>query len=57
VFNEAEQLALSETDYHDVVTLPDTGLPQTEAPAGNKRGRRLLPAHLPRKRIEYNLSE
>jgi transposase len=57
VFDEAEQLALSETDYDDVVTLPDTGLPQTEAPAGNKRGRRPLPAHLPRKRIEYDLSE
>src|SRR5260370_32843166 len=32
VFDEAEQLALSEPDYDDVVTLPDTGLPQTQAP-------------------------
>jgi transposase len=57
VFDEAEQLALSEPDYDDVLTLPDTGLPQTPAPAGKKRGRRPLPAHLRRKRIEYDLSE
>jgi transposase len=57
VFDEAEQLALSEPDYDDVVTLPDTGLAQTDMPAGKKRGRRALPAHLPRKRIEYDLSE
>ncbi|WP_218778337.1 transposase, partial [Caballeronia sordidicola] len=48
VFDEAEQLALSEPDYDDVLTLPDTGLPQTPAPVGKKRGRRPLPAHLRR---------
>ena len=32
VFDEAEQLTLSEPDYDDVVTLPDTGLAQRDMP-------------------------
>jgi transposase len=63
VFDEAEQIAATEpgdadTDSaEETFALPDTGLPDAPVPAGSKRGRRPLPAHLPRQRIEYDLPE
>lgn len=41
----------------DVLTLPDTGLPELDQPAPRKRGRKPLPADLSRERIEYDLPE
>lgn len=55
VFNEAEQMSPALPD--SAVTLPDTGLPEVAPAAPQKRGRKPLPADLPRKRIEYDLSE
>lgn len=55
VFNEAEQ-ADPDPDAGTLV-LPDTGLPEAAPPVGQKRGRKPLPADLPRKRIEYDLPE
>jgi len=58
LFNEAEEAAVeggSEED--DVVELPDTGLPAAEGVTGKKRGRRPLPADLPRERVEYDLAD
>ena len=60
VFDEAEQVALAEPvedDPEGVFALPDTGLPAVEAPGHQKRGRKPLPADLPRTRIEYDLPE
>mgnify|MGYP001286566357 FL=1 len=61
VFNEAEQSALEgdegSEDSDHAVDLPDTGLPDTEKPAGRKPGRRPLPANLPRERVEYDLAD
>ena len=63
VFDEAEQIASTESDDMDVgptedaFMLPDTGLPDLPAPTRSKPGRKPLPAHLPRQRIEYDLSE
>ena len=58
VFNEAEQVALEdEAGDVDPVDLPDTGLPSAEAGQGKKRGRRPLPAALPRERVEYDLPD
>lgn len=65
VFNEAEQATLeadadegsADTDEADTVDLPDTGLPETEKAEGKKRGRRPLPANLPRERAEYDLAD
>lgn len=37
--------------------LPDTGLPELDKPEARKRGRKPLPADLPRERIEYDLPE
>lgn len=53
LFNEAEQIAETEPaeEDDDLPVLPDTGLPDT-APARGKRGRKPLPAHLPRARVE-----
>jgi len=54
VFDEAEQAAGAEPDDDGVAgaeatfTLPDTGLPDVPGPAQSKRGRKPLPAHLPR---------
>ena len=51
LFNEAEQ---------DVTTLaPDAGEEADKEPksAGKKRGRKPLPAHFPRKRVEHDLPE
>jgi len=65
VFNEAEQ-AFHESDAdedHDDIDetgaadLPDTGLPEAGKPEGKKRGRKPLPADLPRQRIEYDLAD
>ncbi|MCK1321041.1 transposase [Bradyrhizobium sp. GM5.1] len=60
LFNEAEQAADeddagSETD--NIAELPDTGLPPVESTTGKKRGRRPLPANLPRERVEYDLPD
>ena len=55
VFNEAEQM--SPVPQDSTVTLPDTGLPEMPPAAQHKRGRKPLPADLPRKRVEYDLSE
>ncbi|WP_208450862.1 transposase, partial [Burkholderia ambifaria] len=60
VFNEAEEAAEAEPtddDGDDVSMLPDTGLPEVDKPEPRKRGRRPLPADLPRERIEYDLPE
>jgi hypothetical protein len=60
VFNEAEQAAVAEPadeDDGDISTLPDTGLPEVDKPEPRKRGRKPLPADLPRERIEYDLPE
>jgi hypothetical protein len=58
LFNEAEQIAETEPaeEDDDLPVLPDTGLPDT-APVLGKRGRKPLPAHLPRERVEYDLHE
>jgi transposase len=60
VFDEAEQAAVAEPvedDPDGVFALPDTGLPGVDAPAHQKRGRKPLPADLPRTRIEYDLPD
>ena len=63
VFDEAEQIDSTESDdmevgpTDDAFMLPDTGLPDPPAPTRGKPGRKPLPAHLPRQRIEYDLSE
>jgi transposase len=60
VFDEAEQMATdapADEQVDDAFTLPDTGLPSADAPAPGKRGRKPLPATLPRTRIEYDLPE
>lgn len=55
VFNEAEHMHPALQD--GVVTLPDTGLPEIAPELPQKRGRKPLPADLPRKRIEYDLTD
>jgi transposase len=58
LFNEAEQVADEDDAEHEdggVVDLPDTGFASTEKPEGKKRGRKPLPEHLPRERVEYDL--
>ncbi|MGY4496182.1 transposase [Bradyrhizobium sp. GM24.11] len=60
LFNEAEQAddeddAGSETN--NIAELPETGLPPVENTTGKKRGRRPLPANLPRERVEYDLPD
>jgi len=59
VFNEAEQIAATEPadEDYDLPELPDTGLPAVEPSVPAKRGRKPLPSHLPRERIEYDLPE
>lgn len=60
VFNEAEETAQAESaeeDDGEALTLPDTGLPEPGQPEPRKRGRKPLPADLPRERIEYDLPE
>ncbi|KVU30230.1 IS66 family transposase [Burkholderia ubonensis] len=58
--NEAEEAAEVESaseDDCDVPSLPETGLPELDQPEPRKRGRKPLPADLPRERIEYDLPE
>ena len=55
VFNEAEQMGPE--PQVDAIVLPDTGLPEAPPPVTQKRGRKPLPADLPRKRVEYDLPE
>ena len=60
LFNEAEQSADeadADSEEFNVIVLPDTGLPATEGAIGKKRGRRPLPANLPRERVEYDLPD
>jgi transposase len=60
VFDEAEQVALAEPvedDPDGVFARPDTGLPAVDGSGHQKRGRKPLPADLPRTRIEYDLPE
>jgi transposase len=66
VFNEAEQVADAESaddciddDGGDetAIKLPDTGLAEPKAPPQKKRGRKRLPANLPREHVEYDLPE
>ena len=60
LFDEAEQVADEEDTGDadgDLVDLPDTGLASTEKLQGKKRGRKPLPAHLPRERVEYDLTD
>ncbi|WP_155632006.1 IS66 family transposase [Burkholderia cepacia] len=60
VFDEAEQMAASapsEDVADDAFALPDTGLAAPEEPERGKRGRKPLPAELPRQRIEYDLPD
>lgn len=60
LLNEAEQAA-AETAAgiggEDGDVVPDTGLPESSSDAGAKRGRKPLPASLPRQRVEYTLPE
>lgn len=60
LFNEAEQV-VDEGDRDradgEVIDLPDTGLPPAESGPGKKRGRKPLPEHLPRERVEYALAD
>lgn len=62
LFNEAEQVGDDDADGEDgkdggVVDLPDTGFATIEKPEGKKRGRKPLPEHLPRERVEYDLAD
>ena len=60
VFDEAEQMAANagaDEEADVAFALPDTGLPPADAPAPARRGRKPLPANLPRTRIEYDLPE
>ncbi|MET4214753.1 transposase [Bradyrhizobium sp. LA2.1] len=59
IFNEAEQAAAEGRDDDDVeaVVVPDTGLPEAPKPAPKTRGRKPLPDHLPRQRVEHDLGE
>jgi transposase len=60
LFDEAEQVADEEDagdEDGDLVDLPDTGFATIEKPQGKKRGRKPLPEHLPRERVEYDLAD
>jgi transposase len=60
VSDEAERVAAAEPvedDPNGVFALPDTSWPTVDAPPHQKRGRKPLPADLPRTRIEYDLPE
>jgi transposase len=56
IFDEAEQAAANAVD-DEAFALPETGLPPADAPVPAKRGRKPLPANLPRTRIEYDLPD
>lgn len=59
VFNEAGQVDPAPELDSDTIPLtpPETGMPELAPPAQQTRGRKPLPADLPRKRIEYDLAE
>jgi transposase len=62
LFNEAEQIAAAEAgtsgeEADAPFALPETGLPPAGEAARGKRGRKPLPADLPRTRIEYDLPD
>lgn len=64
IFNEAEQAAAEQTgsddedaDAPEASVVPDTGLPAGDKPEPKKRGRKPLPAGLPRVRVEYALPD
>lgn len=61
LFDEAEQTVVAEPNDADNAeapfALPDTGLPDVPDPAPGRPGRKPLPAHLSRQRIEYDLPE
>ncbi|MFP3582633.1 IS66 family transposase [Paraburkholderia sp. SIMBA_055] len=61
LFDEAEQTVAAEPNDADNAeapfALPDTGLPDVADPAPGRPGRKPLPAHLSRQRIEYDLPE
>lgn len=64
IFNEAEQAAAEEGRDDDgqeeaieASAVPNTDLPAGEKPEPRKRGRKPLPAGIPRTRIEYDLPE
>lgn len=60
LFNEAEQVAdedAADGEDGEVADLPDTGFATIEKLEGKKRGRKPLPEHLPRERVEYDLAE
>ena len=56
VFNEAEQADADSDLDDDAMEPPETGMPEVVPPAPQKRGRKPLPADLPRKRVEYDLA-
>jgi len=60
LFDEAEQVADEDDaggEDDGVVYLPETGFASTEKPEGKKRGRKPMPEHLPRERVEYDLAD
>ena len=60
IFNEAEQEAAEDESGEDEETssrVPDTGRPEGSRPPQKKRGRKPLPADLPRQRVEYDLTD
>lgn len=60
LFDEAEQVADEDEasgEDGEVVDLPETGFATIEKPEGKKRGRKPLPEHLPRERVEYDLAD
>jgi hypothetical protein len=60
LFNEAEQVADEDkavSEDGEVIDLPDTGFATIEKPQGKKRGRKPLPEHLARERVEYDLAD
>jgi transposase len=60
IFNEAEQAAVeegAEADDVELANIPDTGRPEGEKPEPKKRGRKPLPADLPRQCVEHDLPE
>ncbi|MDX0179158.1 transposase, partial [Sinorhizobium meliloti] len=60
LFDEAEQVANEDEasgEDGEVVDLPETGFATIEKPEGKKRGRKPLPEHLPRDRVEYDLAD
>jgi len=60
IFDEAEQAAaeaIADEDADEAFALPETGLPPADVPVPAKRGRKPLPANLPRTHIEYDLPD